>query len=280
MGGKRVIIVTGANRGIGRATTSALVAKGHSVVMACRDVESAVSVRKSIQEGGGSGNIEVIHLDLASLQSVRKFAKIFSDTFPGLDVLINNAGVFIYKKDATRDGFEKTMGTNYLGPFLLTNLLLPKLRKSTDGRIINVASNAYRYGWIDINDLASTNRFQIFRTYAASKLALVLFTLELADRLRDTEISVNAVHPGEVGTNIWRSTNMFFGTVMKLMRPFLATEEKGAETSIYLALSDEIKDISGRYFEKKTEKEIPEKIRNSQIREKLWEMSERLVGLS
>ena len=280
MGGKRVIIVTGANRGIGRATTSALVAKGHSVVMACRDVESAVSVRKSIQEGGGSGNIEVIHLDLASLQSVRKFAKIFSDTFPGLDVLINNAGVFIYKKDATRDGFEKTMGTNYLGPFLLTNLLLPKLRTSTDGRIINVASNAYRYGRIDINDLASTNRFQIFRTYAASKLALVLFTLELADRLRNTEISVNAVHPGEVGTNIWRSTNMFFGTVMKLMRPFLATEEKGAETSIYLALSDEIKDISGRYFEKKTEKEIPEKIRNSQIREKLWEMSERLVGLS
>jgi len=195
--------------------------------------------------------------------------------------LINNAGVYCAKREETEDGFEKTMGINYFGPFLLTNLFLPILEKTPEARIINVSSNAYFQGKINLNDLNLEKRYQGFKAYSASKLAIVLFTLELAARLKDTGVTVNALHPGHVATEIW---NMWPGTwyqalLFKGIRRFAKSPEEAAQTSIFLACSDMVKGVTGKYFDNKETKKVSPLCNDLQLRKALWEISEKLTGL-
>jgi NAD(P)-dependent dehydrogenase (short-subunit alcohol dehydrogenase family) len=279
----KIVLITGADGGIGRETTKAIAKKGATIVMACIDLTEAQPVYEAIKKESGNTNIEMMQLNLASLSAVREFVSHYSQKYQRLDVLINNAGIYCTNREETQDGFEKTIGTNYLGPFLFTNLLLPFLTHVPEGRIINVASNAYFQGKIDLNDLHLKKKYHGFKAYASSKLAIVLFTQELAERLKDTGITVNAVHPGHVATNIW---NMWPGKwyqalLFKIIRWFAMSPEDAAQTSVYLARSDEVKGITGKYFEKKNIKEkVSPKSQDIRLQKELWQLSERLTGLA
>jgi len=219
-------------------------------------------------------------LELASLNSIRQFAQQFSQKYQQLKVLINNAGVFCIKKEETQDGFEKTMGTNYLGPFLLTNLLLPLLKQTPEARIINVASHTHFQGQIDLRDLHLQKKYKGSKAYASSKLAIVLFTQELAERLKDTDITVNALNPGLVATNIWPEEKWYQALASKIIKWFLISTQEAAQTSIYLASSDNVKSVTGKYFYKKKPKEVSPKSRDMQLQKGLWQLSEKLTGIA
>jgi NAD(P)-dependent dehydrogenase (short-subunit alcohol dehydrogenase family) len=277
----KTILITGADGGIGREITRALAKQGATLVMACIDVNDARPVCEAIAEESGNRAIEMMQLDLASLASIRQFATSFSERYPQLHVLINNAGVYCAKRQETADGFEKAIGINYLGPFLLTHLLLPVLKKTPQSRIINVSSNAYAQGRLDLNDLHLNKRYQGFKAYANSKLAVVLFTLELAERLKDSGITVNAVHPGHVATNIW---NMWPGTwyqalLFRIIRMFARSPEDAAQNSVFLTTADEVKGVTGTYFDDRKPKALAPACNDVTLRRNLWELSEKLTGL-
>jgi NAD(P)-dependent dehydrogenase (short-subunit alcohol dehydrogenase family) len=277
----KTVLITGADGGIGREITRALAKQGATLVMACIDVNDARPVCEAIAEESGNRAIEMMQLDLASLASIRQFAASFSERYPQLHVLINNAGVYCAKKQETADGFEKTIGINYLGPFLLTQLLLPALKQAPDARMVNVSSNAYFQGRLDLDNLHLTKGYQGFKAYANSKLAIVLFTLELAERLQDSGITVNAVHPGHVATNIW---NMWPGTwyqalLFRVIRMFARTPEEAAQNSVFLATADEVKGVTGTYFDGRKPKALSPACKDVALRKNLWALSEKLTGL-
>ena len=278
----KVCLITGADGGIGRATTRGLAKKGATIVMACINLDEAKPVYEEIKRESGNQNIEMMQVDLASLNSIRAFVQHFTNTFKELHVLINNAGVYCAKREETEDGFEKTIGINYLGPFLLTNLLLPTLKQAQESRIVNISSKAYFQGKCNLQDFHFKKRYQGFKAYSASKLAIVLFTLELAARLQDTGVTVNALHPGHVATDIW---NMWPGTwyqglLFKIIRRFAKSPTEAAQTSIYLSSSDEVRGVTGKYFDNKEVKETAPLSRDLKMRKDLWELSEQLTGLT
>jgi len=277
----KIVLITGADGGIGRETTKALAQKGATIVMASLNpATEGIPVCKAIKQESRNPNLEVMQLDLASLDSIREFARQFSQKYKQLSVLINNAGIYCTNREETKDGFEKTIGVNFLGPFLLTHLLLPVLKQTPGARIINLSSNAYFQGKINLSDLHLKKRYHGFKAYASSKLAIVLFTQELAERLQDTGITVNALHPGHVATNIW---NMWPGKwyqalLFKVITWFAHSPQEAAETSIYLASSHEVKGITGKYFEKKKIKEkVSPKSKDRQLQKALWQLSEKLT---
>jgi len=222
-------------------------------------------------------------LNLGSLSSIRQFATHFSQKYQQLNVLINNAGVFRWKREETQEGFEKTIGINYLGHFLLTHLLLPILKQTPGARILNVSSNAYFQGKIDLDDLHLKKKYTGVKAYDSSKLAIVFFTQELAERLQGTGVTVNALHPGHAATNIW---NMWPGTwyqalLFKILKMLMKPTVEAAQNSIYLASSNEVKGITGKYFEKKKIKErVSPKSKDRQLQKALWQLSEKLTGLA
>jgi NAD(P)-dependent dehydrogenase (short-subunit alcohol dehydrogenase family) len=278
----KTVLITGADGGIGREITRALAKQGAALVMACIDANDARPVCEEIKAGSGNDSIEIMQVDLASLPSIRKFARDFSERYQQLHVLINNAGVFCAKRQETADGFEQTIGINYLGPFLLTHLLLPVLRNTPEARIVNVSSNACFQGKPDLNNLHLRKGYQGFKAYANSKLAIVLFTLELAERLKGSGITVNAVHPGHVATNIW---NMWPGKwyqalLFKIIRLFARTPEEAAQNSIFLATADEVKGVTGTYFDDRKPKTLSPVCRDVTLRKNLWALSEKLTGLA
>jgi NAD(P)-dependent dehydrogenase (short-subunit alcohol dehydrogenase family) len=278
------VLITGANSGIGKETTRALAHQGASLVMACRSRSKADPVRQAIQEESGNAQIEVMPLDLASLASIREFAGQFSDQYRRLHVLLNNAGTFSMRRQETLDGLELTMGVNHLGTFLLTRLLLPVLQDTPQSRIVNVSSNVHTQGKIDLDDLQlERRRYSGMKAYANSKLANLCFTRDLAAQLQDTDVTVNALHPGQVATNIWRlwPDERWYQTLMlKIMSRFAISAEEGAQTSIHLASSDEVRGITGQYFDKEQPKAMSPKCDDLQVRQGLWKLSEELVGLA
>jgi len=278
----KVVLITGANRGIGKETARALAKKGAMIVMACRDMTKGNLACEAIKRESANPQIEVINLDLASLTSIREFAKLFTQKYKQLNVLINNAGVFSMTRKETRDGFEKTMGTNYLGPFLLTNLLLPLITQTPEARIINVSSNAHFHSQVDLQNLNLENNYWGFKVYASSKLAIMLFTLELAERLKDTGITVNALHPGHTATDMWEiwSGKWYQVVFRKITKLFMISPEEGAQTIIYLADSEEVNGITGKYFDKRKSRNVSTKCRDIQLRKNLWQLSENLTGLA
>jgi NAD(P)-dependent dehydrogenase (short-subunit alcohol dehydrogenase family) len=215
--------------------------------------------------------------DLSSQESIRQLAQDFADRYGRLHVLINNAGVFISRRTLTVDGIETTFAVNYLAPFLLTNLVLEVLKASAPARIVNVTSSGERSGTIDFEDLQGERKYGGIRAYNQSKLAMVLFTYELAKRLEGTGVSANCVHPGVVATNLGRGNGGFFGFLTRLMRPFFSSPEKGAETPIYLASSPEVEGVSGKYFAKGAEARSSERSYVEATGRGLWQVSEELT---
>jgi retinol dehydrogenase 14 len=276
MSGK-VCLITGGSSGIGKATALGLANKGASVVMVCRDRSRGEAAATEIIEKSGNELVDVMLADLSSQESIRQLAQDFADRYGRLHVLINNAGVFISRRTLTVDGIETTFAVNYLAPFLLTNLVLEVLKASAPARIVNVTSSGERSGTIDFEDLQGERKYGGIRAYNQSKLAMVLFTYELAKRLEGTGVSANCVHPGVVATNLGRGNGGFFGFLTRLMRPFFSSPEKGAETPIYLASSPEVEGVSGKYFAKGAEARSSERSYVEATGRGLWQVSEELT---
>jgi len=248
MSGKTVLI-TGASSGIGRETAIALAEKGAHVVMIVRNRERGEAVKQEILAQNSSAQVDILLADLSSMEEVQRVASEFKSKYNQLHVLINNAGGVFGKRMLSRDGYEMTIALNYFAPFLLTNELLDVLKASAPSRIVNVSSNAHRLGRVEFDNMRGERSFGGMRVYGSSKLMLLAFTYELARRLEGTGVTVNALHPGFVATNFGKSdagrvTRGFFG----LVRPFQKTPKEGAETSIYLASSEEIEGVTGKYF--------------------------------
>ena len=280
----KIVLITGANSGIGKETTGALAKKGATIIMACRNLEKAEPVCEMIKAESGNPNIEVMKLDLASLKSIRNFTQEFLARYQKLNVLINNAGIFCMKREETEEGFEKTMGVNHLGNFLLTYELLPILEKTPEARIINVGSDAHFSGDLDLDDLHFKRRkYSGFKAYASSRLATVFFTQELVERVKEKDIMVNSLHPGHVDTNMWdlwgAQRRWYHSLLNGLMKLFLISAEEGAKTSIYLASSCEVKGITGKYFAKKRIKAASKKCSDIKLQKELWQLSKRLTGI-
>lgn len=276
----QVVIITGANDGIGLYTAQRLAKKGAQIILACRDERKAYNAASLISERTGNQKSLVIPMDLANLSSVRAAAEFILTEHPTIDVLINNAGVFTNELQYTKEGFELQFGVNHIGHFLLTNLLLPALRCTREGgRIINVSSAAHYHGVIDFENLKGENgkqRYSGMKAYAQSKLANVLFTKELSRRYPDG-LTANCLHPGVVGTRFAnKDSNLITRLVWNLYRPFARKPYRGADTSVYLASSPEVRDVSGRYFDHcQCVKRPSEAARNEALARHLWEYSEK-----
>ncbi|MEC0248117.1 SDR family oxidoreductase [Paenibacillus chitinolyticus] len=276
----KIMMVTGANSGMGLATTIALARQGAKVVMLCRSEERGQSALREAIAASGSREIELMQCDLGSLRSIRSFAADFKSRYDHLDVLINNAGVVSLKRETTSDGFEVMMGVNHLGHFLLTNLLLGPLKRAEQGRIVVVSSGAHKIGKIRWEDPYLTKGYTVWTGYAQSKLANILFAKELAARLKGTAVTVNALHPGAVGTQIGVDRNTGFGkSVIAMLRPFFLTPAQGAETAVYLAVSDNVSCATGEYFYRKKIAPVSARAKDKELAAKFWDWSVREVGL-
>jgi NAD(P)-dependent dehydrogenase (short-subunit alcohol dehydrogenase family) len=236
-------------------------------------------VCREISRVAGAGAVSGVVADFSSLAAVRKFAKELVAQHGRLDVLVNNAGTGMLERKETADGFEWQFGVNHLAPFLLTNLLLDMLKKSTAARIVNVASMAYRNARLDFDDLqAARKKYNSFGAYGASKLANILFTLELARRLEGSKVTANCLHPGVVATNIFKNLGTLGKVFTILGRPFMLSPTRGAETSIYLASSPDVAKVSGKYFDKCREAPLLPHATDMEAARRLWEVSEQLTG--
>lgn len=269
----KVCLVTGANSGIGRATVEALAAQGAQVVMVCRDVGRGERAKAKIESRVAGANLDLIIGDLSSQDEIRRVAAEFEQRHSRLDVLVNNAGVLLGRRQETVDGLEATFATNHLGHFSLTHLLLPTLKASAPARIVNVSSDAHHGARLDFSDLQSRRSYSGFRAYCNSKLANVLFTYELARRLEGSGVSVNALHPGVVRTRIGRSGPLAARLFFLLGAPFLSSPKQGAETSVYLATSPEVEAVSGKYFLKKAERRTSRLSYDRDVARRMWDVS-------
>lgn len=267
----RTVVITGANSGIGKETALALARMKADVVMVCRSKEKGEAAQREVATKTGNGSVDLLLCDLSSLAEVRRLAAEVAGRYGKLHVLINNAGLFSLS-GKTVDGFETTLAVNYFAPFLLTNLLLQLLKAGAPSRIVNVSSVAHYGGHIDLDAVQKGGGGSGWGAYSNSKLALVMFTYELARRLQGTGVTANCLHPGGVATNIWRIPPV-------LVRPFMKSAREGAETSVYLASAPELDDVTGKYFENKAPKKSSEESYDEKKALALWEATSKMVGL-
>ena len=272
----KTIIVTGSNSGIGKEAALNLAKLGHLILMLCRDSEKSEQVQKEIVTQSGNENVVLIPVDLSDPLSIRTAVEKIKSQYQVIDVLVNNAGLYKVKREETTNGVEITFAVNFLAPFMLSQMLLENLEASGNGRIINIVSELYKSGSIDFDDLMMKTRYKAGDAYANSKLASVLYTVELAKGSRDKGITVNALHPGVLATNSFRDYPNF---IMKIVNLFLENPKKGGERIAYLAISDEVKEISGRYFYKTEEREIAISAQERGKTEKLLQIAEELTDL-
>lgn len=278
----QIVLVTGATSGIGKVTATKLARMGAHVVLLARSAEKAAATQREIKAAAGHDRVDVLLADLADLEQVRRAAAEFNARYPRLDVLVNNAGLIVSaQRQLSADGNELGVATNHLGPFLLTALLLDQLRASPAARVVNVASLAYKFAKPNLADLQSARHYSQARIYANTKLYNIMFTQELARRLRAhgiANVTTNALHPGTVASNFGDSAGGVLATLTQLARPFLPSAEKGAETSIFLASAPEVAAISGGYFAKKRAEPVKHPFNTPDHARQLWKLSEQLTG--
>jgi retinol dehydrogenase 12 len=279
----QTVVVTGGNSGIGLETAAALAAMGARVLVTARSADRGRAAVAEIADRTPGAQVQLVVFDLADLSSVRRGAAEILEQAPRLDVLVNNAGLVLSERTVTVDGYEATFATNHLGPFLLTNLVLERMRASAPARIVNVASTAHnsaRKG-IPFDDLQSEGRYRGMRVYGQSKLANILFTHELARRLEGTAVTANSLHPGTVRTGYGADGDArgFLSFGLKVAGPFFLSPAKGARTSVYLASSAEVDGVSGQYFVKCKPRTPRTWARDPEAARRLWRVSEELVGL-
>jgi len=278
----KTVIITGCNTGIGKETAVDLAKRGGKIIMACRSEERALPAVAEVKERSNcrSDAVKFMKLDLGSMKSIREFAAKFLEEEDRLDILINNAGVMMCPQMKTEDGFELQIGTNHLGHFLLSILLLDKIKATgTGSRIVNVSSRAHRGGaGFDLNNLMMEDNYSKWTQYSNSKLANILFTLELARRLQDTGVNVYSLHPGVITTELGRYLPTWLVCIVGLFQCFLKTPIEGAQTTIHCAVSEEAANETGLYYSdcRPVEPMIPQ-AKDVQLAEKLWLLSEKLV---
>ncbi|WP_199243460.1 SDR family NAD(P)-dependent oxidoreductase [Hymenobacter sedentarius] len=278
------MLVTGATSGIGKVTATELASMGAHVVLLARNAAKAEATQQEIKAAAGHDHVDVLLADLADLEQVRRAAAEFNARYPRLDVLVNNAGlIFGAERQLSADGNELGLATNHLGPFLLTALLLKKLQASPAARVVNLASLAHKFAKPNLADIQSAQHYSAARVYANTKLYNIMFTQELARRLRAHgigHVTTNAVHPGAVASNFGDSAGGWLGKLTQLARPFMLSVEKGAETSIFLASSPEVANVSGGYFAKKKAVPVQHPFNTPEHARQLWKLSEQLTGTS
>lgn len=271
----KVCLITGGTSGIGKETARAIASMGAHVILAARNLELAERVKQEIIASHPASSIDIMHCDLASFASIMKFAQDYKAKYDRLHILINNAGLIERERKLSRDGIELTFAVNHLAPFLLTKLLLDVIKSSAPARIINVSSDAHRGGKINFDDLEGKKGYNSWRAYGQSKLANILFTRQLASMLRGTSVSVNCLHPGVVATDLFDFIPPPLSYLAKL---FMLTSEKGAETSIFLASSPSVEDITGEYFNKKKIAVTSKLAQDADLAARLWQVSEQYIA--
>jgi retinol dehydrogenase-14 len=279
MAGKTVL-VTGASRGIGKATAIGLATMGAHVAITGRDRDRTQNAAREIRAAGG-GQVDAFVADLSAQSEVRRLAEDVLGTYPRIDVLVNNVGGYWNTRHVTIDGLEQTFALNHLAPFLLTNLLLDRLTQSAPARVVTVSSNAQAQGRIDFEDLQGMKSYDGAEAYSQSKLANVLFSYELARRLQGTSVTANALHPGVVSTSFGAEDPATVQRVfIPFLRPFMKTAAQGGATSIHLASAPELEQVSGRYFANSKPKKSSERSYHLAAAARLWQVSAELVKLT
>ncbi|XP_021057355.1 retinol dehydrogenase 11 isoform X2 [Mus pahari] len=274
----KVVIITGANTGIGKETAKDLAQRGARVYLACRDVEKGEVAAHEIQAVTGNSQVFVRKLDLADTKSIRAFARDFLAEEKHLHLLINNAGVMMCPYSKTADGFEMHIGVNHLGHFLLTHLLLEKLKESAPSRIVNLSSLGHHLGRIHFHNLQGEKFYSAGLAYCHSKLANILFTKELARRLKGSRVTTYSVHPGTVHSELTRHSSIM-RWLWQLFFVFIKTPQEGAQTSLHCALTEGLESLSGSHFSDCQLARVSCQGRNEIIARRLWDVSCDLLGL-
>ncbi|XP_021058100.1 retinol dehydrogenase 12 [Mus pahari] len=274
----KVVVITGANTGIGKETARELARRGARVYIACRDVLKGESAASEIRADTKNSQVLVRKLDLSDTKSIRAFAEGFLAEEKKLHILINNAGVMMCPYSKTTDGFETHFGVNHLGHFLLTYLLLERLKESAPARVVNVSSLVHLFGKIRFHDLQGEKRYCSAFAYSHSKLANLLFTRELAKRLQGTGVTTYAVHPGVVLSDITRNSYLLC-LIWQLFSPFFKSTFQGAQTSLYCALAEDLEPLNGKYFSDCKRMWVSPRARNKKTAERLWDVSCELLGI-
>lgn len=275
-----ICLVTGATAGIGKVTATALAEMGANLVITGRNRPKTADTTQQIINKTGNQSVEYLIADFSDLAQIRTLASDFKGRYSHLNVLINNAGTYFNFRVGTPYGVEMTLLVNHLAPFLLTNLLLDHLKASPSARVINVSSEAHRQDRMDFSDLGFKRGYFGMKAYARSKLANILFTYELARRLENTNVTINALHPGHVATDIWRTNFSIIGPLLKwIMSKFALTPEQGADNSIYLATSPKVEGVTGKYYIKREPEASSPISYDEKIAQKLWEISEEITAM-
>ncbi len=275
----KTCLITGGNSGIGKATALGLARMGATVVIVSRDKERGEAALADIIAKSGSRNLELMLADMSSQDSVRRLASDFKARHEMLHLLVNNAGVYLTRRITTADGLESTFAINHLGPFLLTSLLLDLLKASAPSRIVNVSSDAHNGAKVDFEDLQGEKEFSGWHAYGQSKLAMILFTHELAKKLDGTGVTVNSAHPGVVRTNFANNNGLVtFG--FRLMRPFFISPKSAAKRILYVATSPDLEGVTGKYFTKMHEAKSSQESYDDDSAKRLWQISEQLTKVS
>ncbi len=276
----RTVLVTGATAGIGKATALGLATMGAHVAITGRDRGRTDAAAAEIRAAGG-GQVDALVADLSSQSEVRRLADEVLQSHARIDVLVNNAGGYWNTRHVTVDGLERTFALNHLAPFLLTNLLLDRLKQSAPARVVTVSSHAHAEGRIDFDDIQGERSYSGARAYNQSKLANVLFTYELARKLQATSVTANALHPGVVSTSFGAEdpsgVQRWF---VPFMRPFMKTPAQGAATSIHLASAPDLERVTGCYFVNSKPKRSSKPSYDEATAARLWQVSSDLVGLT
>ena len=276
----KLCVITGANSGIGFETAKELAKQGAFIVMVCRNEDKAISAKKQIQAEVEGAGIDIVLCDFSIQDEIRKAADKIKSSYAKIDVLINNHGFIASERLETVDGLEATFAVNHIGYFLFTHLLLENIKAAGEARIINVASDAHRGGTFEPENLQLKEGFSSMKAYGNSKLFNILFTKELASRLKGTNVTTNCLHPGVVSSNFGNNGGWLIKLFWKIGAPFMVSPKKGAETTIYLASSDEVSEANGAYFKNKKVAVPRKQALHMDSARKLWEISEEICGLN